>query len=747
MGSVVILPARIQEQAIQVVVDTGATSSWIDDKLCSELCLPVYNLPDPAPTWGVGNTSVQPLGKTTAVLNICKMYFPIGLQIAHLPASISLIVGCDWLKRHHSVVDVHANQVLMRSPSAAVPGNLVWSSVKQTPCTRSQSPLEFHTTRPAVPSSDAMKPSTITRTHAQQPAAPLNVHADKHIQPALTRHESGQIINATTAHNNTPRPRRTGKALADHAVRDTPACRHNKGRTAAIQAQLPSVLHRAAHIPTCLNVTLVEMPAQRDIYGRNIVTLADVDLGDVGPHAVPADDLRTLLHQFSDICPADIPPGIPQERWQLGPFHVIPPAPGATPQRGPRYRMSPRERAELDKQTEYLLAQGWIRKSTSPWACSCIFAPKGFQGEDGLRVCQDYRRLNAVTTKNRTPIPRIDDLLDAAAGFTVCSSLDLASGYHQIPLTEDEMHRSAFYGTNDLYEFTVMAFGLTNAPAVFQTAMQRALQGYLGKFVLVYLDDVLVFSKSPSEHLEHLRLVLQRFQQYKLYVRLRKSRFNRQELPYLGHILSPSGVRPDPRKVQLVQDWPSPLTSVKAVEQFLGLANYFRKYIRGFGAVTAPLTRLKRKNMPFMWTDECETSFQYVKDALTSAPVLAPPDTSANAPQFEVICDASGDGIGAALFQDKQVIAFEGRKYRPAECNYTVGEQELLAVVHALQVWRCYLEGAPRFKVITDHNPLVYINTQQHLSRRQSRWVEFMHASLQATWRQAVDVNSLSPTI
>jgi hypothetical protein len=374
-------------------------------------------------------------------------------------------------------------------------------------------------------------------------------------------------------------------------------------------APLPNVLLKSAYIPTYLSTALVEQPAQLDIYGRILVDIDHLDLGE----------------------------------------------------------------------------QGWIRKSTSEWACSCIFAPKGFQGEDGLRVCQDYRRLNSVTVKNRTPIPRIDDLLDAAGGFSISSSLDLASGYHQIPLTEEEIPRSAFNGINELYEFTVMAFGFTNAPAVFQTAMQKALAGYLGKFVLVYLNDVLVFSKNPGEHLHHLALVLDRFCKYKLYLR-----------------------------------------SVKDVERFLGLANYFRKFVRGFGAITAPRTRLKRKNAAFLWSPECDQAFQYIKTALTSAPVLVPPDYSDSAPPFEVICDASGEGVGAGLFQGQSVIAFEGRKYRPAELNYTVGEQELLAAIHALQVCRCYLEGAPKFKVITDHNPLVYLNTQNTLSRRQSRWVEFL---------------------
>lgn len=288
---------------------------------------------------------------------------------------------------------------------------------------------------------------------------------------------------------------------------------------------MPHRLTKHKPLPSTLAVVLNELPAQIDIYGRAIVSLEDIDLGDTDNTSVPHEQLRELLAEFSDVCPADIPPTVPPERWDLGPFNVIPLKAEGKPQRGPRFRLSPKERIELDKQTQYLLEQGWIRKSTSEWACSCVFAPKGFQGEDGLRVCQDYRRLNSVTRKNSFPIPRIDDLLDAAAGFTVCSSLDLAAGYHQIPLTETEMPCTAFYGTSGLYEFTVMPFGITNAPAVFQTAMQRALDGYVNVFVLVYLDDVLVFSRTPAEHLQHLRLVLERFRKYRLYLRLRKCRF------------------------------------------------------------------------------------------------------------------------------------------------------------------------------------------------------------------------------
>jgi transposase InsO family protein len=185
-------------------------------------------------------------------------------------------------------------------------------------------------------------------------------------------------------------------------------------------------------------------------------------------------------------------------------------------------------------------------------------------------------------------------------------------------------------------------------------------------------------------------------------------------------------MEPDPNKVQLVQDWKCPLETIKEVEKFTGLVNYFRKYIVGYGHIAAPLNALRKKGVPFAWTEQCTKSMNQLKQQLISAPVLAPPDTSADAPSYEVVADASGLGVGAALFQGNKVIAYEGRKYKPAEANYTVGEQELLAVVNALQVWRCYLEGAPKFKVVTDHNPLIWLGTQQSLSRRQSRWSEFM---------------------
>jgi RNase H-like domain found in reverse transcriptase/Reverse transcriptase (RNA-dependent DNA polymerase)/Integrase zinc binding domain/Retroviral aspartyl protease len=458
-----------------------------------------------------------------------------------------------------------------------------------------------------------------------------------------------------------------------------------------------------------------------DLFGRD--TEEPIDLGEHGPGKVPHDQLAALLAEFSDVFPADIPAGVPARRERFGDIRIIPMAEGVVPVKQKAYRMSPLERTELTRQIEYMHQMGWIRRSTSPWGSPVTFAAKA----DGkLRLCVDLRKVNNLSIKNRVPLPRIDDLIDQVQGAKLFSALDLAAGYHQIPLSPEECERTAFFGISELWEYTVMPFGLSNAPAVFTSAMTRMLDKFMNKFVLVYLDDILIYSKTPEEHIKHLRLVLDEFRSAKLYARAHKCRFNRTSLPYLGHILTIDGVLPDPRKVQIVVDWPLPLTNVKDVERFLGLTNYFRKYIKGYGSVTAPLSDLRKKATVFEWTPACEKAAQYLKSALTQEPILAMPDFTDDAKRFEVICDASGQGIGAALFQGDKVIAYEGRKYRPAEENYSVGEQELLAVVHALHVWRCYLEGAPKFVVVTDHNPLIWFNSQDVLSRRQARWSEFM---------------------
>jgi transposase InsO family protein len=450
------------------------------------------------------------------------------------------------------------------------------------------------------------------------------------------------------------------------------------------------------------------------------------DLSSVsGQGSMSQSDIDDLVSEFADIL-REPPPGLP--RWR-DTIPTIPTTEGAKPPYRAPFRLSPAERRELEKQIEHLLQMGYIQPSTSPYGAPILFVPK----HDGtLRMCVDYRMLNSITVKNRHPVPRIDDLLDTLSGAQVFSSIDLAAGYWQIRLKEDEVPKTAFSTHLGHFEWRVLPMGLSNAVATFQNLMNKMFmsRGYLNKFVLVYLDDILVFSKNPADHARHLRLVLQALREEELYAKPSKCHFNKSELKYLGHVVSAEGISVDPSKAQAVQQFPRP-QNVGDTRSFLGLATYFRRFIQGFGVLARPLNALTRKactRTGWHWTPECEASFMALKEALSSAPVLAMPDWPAaetGAKPFEVIADASVHGIGAVLMQDGHAIAYESKKFHPAAYNYDTGEQELFAIVYALQKFRCYVEGT-EFKLVSDHEPLTFLDKQPRLSRKQARWYEFL---------------------
>ena len=403
--------------------------------------------------------------------------------------------------------------------------------------------------------------------------------------------------------------------------------------------------------------------------------------------------------------------------------HLIPEVPGSKPVFVPPYRLSPLEIVEVEQQIKELLLLGLIEPSCSPYGAPILFVKK----KDGtLRMCCDWRKLNSQTVKTRYPLPRIDYLLDQLQGASIFTSLDLQSGYHQILIDPADVPKTAFTTPFGHYQFKVMSFGFSNAPSTFQSAMNKLFQPLLGKGVLCYMDDLLIYAKTPDEHERLLKQVLQILESNDLYVRLQKCDFERPELKYLGHIVTAKGIKVDPAKVQVIKDWPRP-TSQKDVRSFLGLSNYFRKFVQGYTTLVIPLIQLTRKIIkwsPEIWTAACEKSFEGIKHALANAPVLALPDFTKPF-TMEVVCDASLVGVGAILIQEGRPIAFESRKLSDAEVKWTTTEQELWAVIHALKTWRCYLEGVP-FTVVTDHNPNIYFQTQKNLSRRQARWSEYL---------------------
>ena len=416
--------------------------------------------------------------------------------------------------------------------------------------------------------------------------------------------------------------------------------------------------------------------------------------------------IGSLVKEYEDIF-QPIPAGLPPVREMA---HTIPLEEGHKPPFRPIYRLSPLEIEEAKRQITEYIHKGWIEPSSSPYGSPILFVKKK---DGGLRMVIDYRALNKLTIKNRYPLPKIDDLFDQLAGSHVFSSLGLAQGYHQIQILEEDVPKTAFRVPFGHYQFKVLSFGLTNAPATFQGVMNRIFQQHLGKFVLVYLDDILVFSKTQEEHLEHLRKVFEILRENKLFAKLTKCRFAKSELEYLGHAVGKDGIKVDPRKIETVTTWARP-NDVSQLRSFLGLSNYFRRFFQGYSTLVAPLTHLTRKDVKYIWTEQCQESFEGVKYALTHVHVLS---LLIFGERFEVICDASLLGIGVVLLQKDRPIAFESRKLTPAEKNYTTGEQELTAVVYALRTWQCYLEGF-ECVVITDHNPSTYLKSQQNLSRR-----------------------------
>ncbi|WVZ56830.1 hypothetical protein U9M48_007306 [Paspalum notatum var. saurae] len=419
--------------------------------------------------------------------------------------------------------------------------------------------------------------------------------------------------------------------------------------------------------------------------------------------------------EYPDVFPEELP-GLPPDRDVEFRIDLVP---GTAPVSKRPYRMAPDELKELKTQLQEQLDKGFIRPSSSPWGCPALFVEKKDQG--GKRLCVDYRPLNAVTVKNKYPLPHNDILFDQLGGATVFSKIDLRSGYHQIKVREEDIPKTAFSTRYGLYEYLVMSFGLTNAPAFFMYLMNSVFMNELDKFVVVFIDDILVYSKNEKEHEEHLRIVLSRLREHKLYAKFSKCAFWLKEVAFLGHILSAKGVAVDPSKVEDVLNWKQPQT-VTEIRSFLGLAGYYRRFIKDFSKIAKPMTALTQKNAKFAWSPKCEEAFGTLKKLLTSAPVLAQPDITK---PFDVYCDASGSGLGCVLMQEGRVIAYASCQLRKHEVNYPTHDLELLAVVYALKKWRHYLLGNT-CRIYTDHKSLKYIFTQPELNMRQRRWLELI---------------------
>jgi hypothetical protein len=452
----------------------------------------------------------------------------------------------------------------------------------------------------------------------------------------------------------------------------------------------------------------VEKALMENGEGFAIVVREEKEPIEIPPSLIP------FLKEFSDVVPEEIPHGLPPMRDMQ---HCIDLVPGSVLPNKPAYRLNPKEHEELQRQVEELIEKGLVRESMSPCAVPALLVPK----KDGSwRMCIDSRAVNKITIRYRFPIPRLDDLLDQLYGAVIFSKIDLRSGYHQIRMRPGDEWKTAFKTREGLYEWMVMPFGLSNAPSTFMRLMNHVFKPFIGLFVVVYFDDILVYSKSQQDHMEHLYQVFQTLRKQKLYVNLKKCHFLTDSLVFLGYVVSAEGIKMDPSKIEAIISWPVP-KSLHDIRSFHGLASFYRRFIRSFSSIIAPITECL-KGGKFQWNEEAQKSFELIKKKVTEAPVLILPDFSK---LFEVDCDASGVGIGAVLSQEGKPIAFFSEKLNESRRKYSTYDKEFYAIIRALDHWSHYLLPN-EFLLHSDHEALKYLNSQQKLNSRHASWVEFL---------------------
>ena len=387
------------------------------------------------------------------------------------------------------------------------------------------------------------------------------------------------------------------------------------------------------------------------------------------------------------------------------------------------YPLAPDEQKALADYIKKALEKGWISPSQSPIGAPCFFVKKP---NGGIRLCIDYRGINKITVKNKYPIPLTQDLLDRLGNAKIFTRLDLPDAYHLVRIKEGDEWKTAFRTPQGHFQYNVVSFGLTNAPSVFQFFMDDIFKELLNENLVIYLDDILIFSQDKEKHDVLVEKVLDILKKNNLYVNVKKCSFDVTELDFLGYILTPEGVKMDPAKVEPVKNWPAP-KDVKGLQSFLGFSNYYRRFVPFYSEITSPLTNLLKKGVKFIWSEKCEQAFNLLKQSFTSYPIIRHFD-------FKKPCivetDASDFAIGAILSQysedgELHPVSYFSRSLSSPELNYDVFDKELLAIVAAFKHWRHYLIGVPSAtQVFSDHNNLVKFETSQQINRRQFRWAQ-----------------------
>ena len=667
-------------QILNSLVDTGAsltvmsTRVWESSNLSKHGMLPEYN----RTVVTASGAALEVKGKTTVSLQIGEESYDADVIVADVEND--LLIGLDFMRRHGCTVDVENNVLIIQGKKCDL---------------NCRGSIGCH------------------RVVAKE---------DEIIPARSERIITGRVVNMTKATND------LYIVEPDNALR-----KDDRGLVARALVQgseyvplrlmnvtdEPQIIRKSTNIATLSPVCEVKRhcirPAKqenvpehlKDLYERTVVGMTKEQKAEI------AKLLKKYSNSFSKSDEDVGRTGIVRHKINTENAHPI---------KQPLRRTPVHLNSEIDKQIDDMLQRDVIQPSSSPWASGIVIVSK----KDGTkRFCVDYRKLNDVTVKDSYPIPRIDDSLEQLSGAQWFSCLDLNAGYWQVEVDEADREKTAFTSRRGLFEFKTMPFGLCNAPATFERLMETVLAGLNWQICLIYLDDIIVHGESFEAMLTNLDRVLSKLQEAGLKLKPRKCQLFKKEVEYLGHIVSASGIKTDPKKIQAVRDWPEP-NNVTELRSFIGLCSYYRRFILGFANIAKPLHRLTSKGEPFVWTCECSQAFEKLKNCLCEAPTLAHPDFTK---EFILDTDASDFAIGAVLSQvfdgKERVIAYASKTLTKAERRYCVTRKELYALVHFVKYFRHYLYGK-KFTIRTDHGSLRWLMQYKNPEGQVARWLEIL---------------------
>ena len=686
LGNVLIW-GSVENEQVKLLVDTGAAISVISESFFNSALRMHYSLQTPRN----GLESIQTAnGATVAVKGFVTFPLTIGNEHYECQASVvsglayNVVLGRDFLHKTHAVIDVPGHIVTFKNDNTV---SFITGNTPPLLCS-----VAVFSSFVIEPRSEAIIPVQLLQSHSSSVAG--LVEGNEKLTSRYRLLPAASISCPTSEGNVSFR-------LLNPS--DEPVLLH-KGTVIGTFSEL---LHTDI-VPLKSSVSAMDSAPQHHSLLSELESIKNVDLSEAQNAA-----LSQLLLSYKDI--------FASSSLDLGHTSIIEHeiyTGDARPIKSSPYRVSQLQREEIETQISNMLSQNVIQPSSSPWSSPVVLVKK----KDGTtRFCVDYRKLNAVTRKDSYPLPRIDDALDALSGSQFFTTLDLQSGYHQVAMHPSSREKTAFVSHAGLFEYNVMSFGLTNAPPTFQRLMSRVLAGLEWKVCLIYIDDIIVFSSTFEEHLQRLSLVFDRIRQANLKLKPSKCHFARHSVKFLGFIVSANGISADPDKLEVVNSFPVP-SNVKDVRSFLGLCNYYRRFVHDFARIASPINQLTRKDVKFVWSAECQHAFNLLKQSLCSNPVLAYPVFSE---PFHLYTDASNSALGYIIGQRVEgveyVVAYGGRELNNAEKRYSTTKREALAVVDGIKRYQPYLHGR-KFFVHTDHSSLSWLMNVKDPTGRLARW-------------------------